>query len=404
MTPNEAFLRDIAENPDEDAPRLVYADWLDDHGQPDRAEFIRVQCLRATLPADDPRAGPLEGRAAELLRNNWEAWVGPLRALVGPYDSRRGEGWLAGRYHPDGLWKFRRGFVDNLALDALTFVLVGDEVFRRTPLRHLRVWEAGGAAEALAASPHLALLATLTFPDYFSAPLTADGALVLASSPYLTRLAGLDLYRNNVGDRGLEALASAPWLAGLKQLNLVDNGLSAVGARALAVARAPALTVLRLGVNGLGDEGAEALAGSPLLARLTALDLHDCRLGRRAAAALAVSPHLGCLASLDLDRNQIGPMGADSLARAPWMSGVCTLNLSGCRLGDEGVEALGRSSKLSRVSTLGLNDNGASLRGLEALASSPHLPALRSLGFKGNRVTPEVGARLRPRHWAALEL
>src|SRR4051794_27217534 len=42
MTP-EAFLGDIIEHPDDDAPRLVYADWLDENGNPERAEFIRAQ-------------------------------------------------------------------------------------------------------------------------------------------------------------------------------------------------------------------------------------------------------------------------------------------------------------------------------------------------------------------------
>jgi uncharacterized protein (TIGR02996 family) len=38
------LLRAILEAPAEDTPRLVYADWLDENGQPERAEFIRVQC------------------------------------------------------------------------------------------------------------------------------------------------------------------------------------------------------------------------------------------------------------------------------------------------------------------------------------------------------------------------
>ena len=33
----DAFLRDIIEHRDDDAPRLVYADWLEDHGERDRA-------------------------------------------------------------------------------------------------------------------------------------------------------------------------------------------------------------------------------------------------------------------------------------------------------------------------------------------------------------------------------
>lgn len=44
MHPMErAFLDDIIAHPADDTPRLVYADWLDDEGRSERAEFIRVQ-------------------------------------------------------------------------------------------------------------------------------------------------------------------------------------------------------------------------------------------------------------------------------------------------------------------------------------------------------------------------
>ena len=50
MTAEEAsILYAIRLQPDEDTVRLVYADWLDEHGQPERAEFIRVQCELAKL-------------------------------------------------------------------------------------------------------------------------------------------------------------------------------------------------------------------------------------------------------------------------------------------------------------------------------------------------------------------
>ena len=43
MSDATALLAAIRAAPDDDAPRLIYADWLDEHGQPERAEFIRVQ-------------------------------------------------------------------------------------------------------------------------------------------------------------------------------------------------------------------------------------------------------------------------------------------------------------------------------------------------------------------------
>lgn len=43
-TDRQAFLDAIIREPDDDTTRLVFADFLDEHGEPDRAEFIRVQC------------------------------------------------------------------------------------------------------------------------------------------------------------------------------------------------------------------------------------------------------------------------------------------------------------------------------------------------------------------------
>lgn len=42
MSEGELLLRAILVDPADDAPRLIYADWLDEHGQSERAHFIRL--------------------------------------------------------------------------------------------------------------------------------------------------------------------------------------------------------------------------------------------------------------------------------------------------------------------------------------------------------------------------
>src|SRR5215217_464141 len=54
MSQQDAFLSAIREAPDDDTPRLAYADWLEEHGDPDRAAFIRVQCRLAEMSPGDP--------------------------------------------------------------------------------------------------------------------------------------------------------------------------------------------------------------------------------------------------------------------------------------------------------------------------------------------------------------
>jgi uncharacterized protein (TIGR02996 family) len=49
-TDRAGFMAKIIAEPEEDTHRLAYADWLDENGEPDRAEFIRVQCELAGMP------------------------------------------------------------------------------------------------------------------------------------------------------------------------------------------------------------------------------------------------------------------------------------------------------------------------------------------------------------------
>ena len=75
MSEADALLAAIRQAPDDDAPRLIYAAWLDEHGQPERAEFIRVQIELARQ-----NSPTLRKREAELLAEHHDALVGQLAA------------------------------------------------------------------------------------------------------------------------------------------------------------------------------------------------------------------------------------------------------------------------------------------------------------------------------------
>lgn len=52
--PEQAFLEVIEANPGDDAPKLIYADWLDENGGEKLAEFLRIWVLlyRKTINND----------------------------------------------------------------------------------------------------------------------------------------------------------------------------------------------------------------------------------------------------------------------------------------------------------------------------------------------------------------
>jgi uncharacterized protein (TIGR02996 family) len=81
MSVQDAFLDDIAARPDDDTPRLIYADWLDDHGDADWAEFIRVQCRLARGRLEWQELSRLQDRQRELQQRHDQTWC-PKRVLT----------------------------------------------------------------------------------------------------------------------------------------------------------------------------------------------------------------------------------------------------------------------------------------------------------------------------------
>ena len=54
MTDHDALLRAVCAHPDDDTPRLVFADYLEETGDADRAAFVRAQVEAARLPDWEP--------------------------------------------------------------------------------------------------------------------------------------------------------------------------------------------------------------------------------------------------------------------------------------------------------------------------------------------------------------
>src|SRR5262245_58859359 len=74
---DDAFIAAVLAAPHDDAVRLVYADWLEEHGDPDRAHFIRLQIEIASRAPFDPAVAEMEEEADALRRGREVTWGAP---------------------------------------------------------------------------------------------------------------------------------------------------------------------------------------------------------------------------------------------------------------------------------------------------------------------------------------
>jgi uncharacterized protein (TIGR02996 family) len=261
----DAFLKAILADPDDDAPRLAYADWLDEAGDSDRAEFIRVQIALANLPRDDPQRPPLIERERQLLLEHAPDWAANLP-------------------RPLHSWTFRRGFVEAIELTAATFLSRAENFLRLAPIRSIKLTDAGSVMHRLSACPSLERIVDLDLSASYVWP---SRLALLLSSPYLTCLESLTLDSNGMGHSGIRALMRAPVIASLTRLSLRDNRLYNAGALRLASSsHLPGLRFLNLRSNGIGIAGVQAIAGCPHLTGLARLDFRDNYAGDEGTRAL----------------------------------------------------------------------------------------------------------------------
>src|SRR5262245_17448855 len=347
MHVNDALLQAILASPEEDAPRLAYADWLEGQGEPAMAEFIRLEVERGRLPYV-PRTEQvldLERRVAWLFRQHRARWLGPLHRptgrLISFSRSERGLLHLAARGTAANFLKKADALPGGLALPHA----LGAWLTRVRPM-----------LADLLASPYLSRLTHLRLEGEGLGP---DEAAALAGCAGLRRLQQLWLFDNEVTDAGAGALARSPHLGRLESLAIVRDRLTA--ASLLPLLRSGGLARLKwlwLGSDDLRPGGLppyRLARGGP---RLTTLSLGGKGLDDAAAAWVAASPGFSTLHTLDLGAGTIGPGGAAALAASPRLAGLRSLGLSGNPLGDAGVRALATSPHLTRLDTLRLDNCG----------------------------------------------
>jgi len=180
MTPDNPFLKALLAQPDDDTLRLALADWLDENGQPARAEFIRIQVELARGVEDRDRRRALELRQRDLLIAHEGEWVKPLAEVL---ECPPGK-W--------GGWVFRRGFVEYFHLSASVVNKHGEKLARLTPVRELFLRPCNSAnVVALCKKPWLRSVTAL----YVTAPrLNSNAVRALIECPHLGNLKAIEAF------------------------------------------------------------------------------------------------------------------------------------------------------------------------------------------------------------------
>lgn len=321
----QALLEGVLADPDDDALRLVYADWLTEQGDP-RGELIAVQCALARLAPTDAGRKPLEERQWALLSLHQEPWkkaLGPELVNV----------------------KFRRGFIEEATLSVEAFVDKAEVIFAREPLKSLQIYNVGAEGAALlAASPWLRKLSGLRFSSTNGASelaLGLEGLGLLLGSRHLGALHSLSLAGQTADDLGVLILAKLgpAALPQLQSLQLTDDRLSAVGVEALCATKwFRRLRRVSLADNALREVGVEALAFAPGATAWDELDLDGNMVGDAGARVLAVHERLTAMTRLSLQRDHLGPAGVQVLLDSPRLERLRALRLDGNRIGGLLVE------------------------------------------------------------------
>src|SRR5215471_8027728 len=92
MPTEDDFVQALLDDPDDYTTRLVFADWLEEHGNAARAEFLRVQTELARWVPDLRRRTELLARQRQLLAEHGTEWQGRLAPFCTDWRWRGGLG------------------------------------------------------------------------------------------------------------------------------------------------------------------------------------------------------------------------------------------------------------------------------------------------------------------------
>ncbi|WP_020468433.1 TIGR02996 domain-containing protein [Zavarzinella formosa] len=195
MNERDALLETIFDNPQDDAPRLIYSDWVEEHDEPGYANFIRLQIKES-------RGEPVDEEELQQAWLDYEREISPDKAwdhLVSKQSFDRGFPVPSMNVSVGSLRDYSRYWWPRLPVIGLI-----------SPLSSLNIAE-------FVRVPYLARIRSLVVDGH-----DPHGLVIprLVQCHYLKNLRVLDLSMYNMGIEAAEALARAEIFERLEELRL----------------------------------------------------------------------------------------------------------------------------------------------------------------------------------------
>ena len=362
----------VLADPDNDKPRLAYAQWLDEREDP-RGELIRVQCQWSELDSiqklTDQQKGQkdqLAQRQSELLERHFDNWMAALRDLqLRPAQA-----------------VFQRGFLQKLDLCAIDITDESLKLLRHVP--ELECLELQGSAVTDQGMSHLKKVTNLRKLDVAETAVTVSSCVQLKSLKHLIRVSNYDWGNSPIAE--LESLKAA---RNRRFLKLPED-----------VQRQKAVAALRVIVGWLPDDGeghfprisySQSWASDGDLVYLQAfpeveeLDFFECRavtsagmkflrplkqlrrlrLGESGVTSLKPLRELQSLEELTLD--SLEGLDRDSFRHLSALKNLRKLEIRFCGLNDEVLPHIAKCTQLKELYAIYNDFSKAGMAHLENL-------------------------------------
>ncbi|MFK7767592.1 MAG: TIGR02996 domain-containing protein [Mariniblastus sp.] len=337
MSSHEIFLSEIVNNPSNMDPRLVYADWLIEKGDP-LGEFIQAQI-------------ELAGNCTAARKKTLSKIQKSLQPKLSPNNK------LAKQHlrKPD----YRMGFIEHATIGLQAFIDHGNVLCQQFPLRSVQLTAGSNKMDKLTECAHLKHIEHI---DFRSNDFNSESVAKFANCEHLANLKSIHFRSSNFGEPGALAIANSKYLSNVESIEISNN-------------------------EEWSNECMKVICESKTLSGLKRFRLEGSNnLTQPFCKHFASATFRENLQSLEFTFVKVGNSGLTELIRNSFPS-LSTLLLNGCNLSGNGLAFLCKNNeRLPSLTTLGLNFNSIDDRGAIALSKSELLAQLLDVRMSQNQL------------------